>query len=294
MPRSRPSQDAHWFDSPESRDRMLTMYKAQLEGLPIPVTETDVETSFGNTHVVKAGDPANHPLVLVHGTNASAPAILEAFVDLADDYHVHAIDVIGQPNKSSARRLSMKNDQYGQWMNEVLEGLQVEKVRLVGVSFGGFLCMKAAAYTDERIKDIFLISAGGLGQGSMLKMFVNAFMPMQKFRKTGKEEHFQKFIRSSITDASNLTMQAMKEILLHYKVDTTPIPSLSRKEAARITKPVHILSSEKDMFFPASKVIPRAQAIFPSLAGTLLLENTLHVPSEKDTKRICEYMGEIP
>ncbi len=279
-----------WFDSIESKNRVLSIYEQQLQNLPFKYQEMDVSTTYGNTHVIEAGEQGKPALVLVHGTNASAPAVLDAFAALEKNYHIFAIDVIGQPNKSSSIRPNMKGEAYGKWLVEVLNALEVEDVQLVGISFGGFLCMKAAAFDGSRIDKLTLISSAGIAQGSVFKMYFNAFVPMKKFKKTQKEVYFEKFLESSITDASRWTLQSMKEILLHYTMDTSPIPKISKREATNIHCPMLVFASKQDMFFPGEKVLKRAKKLFPTFNSGHLLAQSLHVPSNSDVALIVDLL----
>jgi hypothetical protein len=60
------------FRSDDARDSYLQLYDAALSISTIPVTESDIETSFGRTHVLHAGDPSKPPLVALHGSSVSS------------------------------------------------------------------------------------------------------------------------------------------------------------------------------------------------------------------------------
>ena len=60
------------FRSDEARAAYCQLYDAALATSPIPLTESDIETSFGRTHVLNAGDPSKPPLVALHGSSISS------------------------------------------------------------------------------------------------------------------------------------------------------------------------------------------------------------------------------
>ena len=60
------------FRSDESRVAYWQLYDMALATSTIPVTESDIETSFGRTHVLQAGDPSKPPLVALHGSSISS------------------------------------------------------------------------------------------------------------------------------------------------------------------------------------------------------------------------------
>jgi hypothetical protein len=55
------------FKSDAARADYGGLYDEAITLSPVPVEESDVETSFGTTHVLTAGDPSQPPLVALHG-----------------------------------------------------------------------------------------------------------------------------------------------------------------------------------------------------------------------------------
>ena len=60
------------FRSDDARAAYFQLYDAALATSTIPVTESEIETSFGRTHVLHAGDPSKPPLVALHGSSVSS------------------------------------------------------------------------------------------------------------------------------------------------------------------------------------------------------------------------------
>lgn len=60
------------FRSDKARVAYWRLYDAALGAVPMPVTESDVETSFGRTQVLTAGDPSKLPLVAIHPLASSS------------------------------------------------------------------------------------------------------------------------------------------------------------------------------------------------------------------------------
>jgi hypothetical protein len=55
-----------------ARAAYCQLYDATLAASIMPVTESDVEASFGRTQILMAGDPLQPPLVALHGRSLSA------------------------------------------------------------------------------------------------------------------------------------------------------------------------------------------------------------------------------
>jgi pimeloyl-ACP methyl ester carboxylesterase len=92
------------FRSDDARAVYYDLYDAALAASPTPVTETDVDTSFGRTHVLAAGDSSKPPLVAIHPLAFSSTSWLPLLPTFAANHSVTMIDAIGDLNKSVARK----------------------------------------------------------------------------------------------------------------------------------------------------------------------------------------------
>ena len=71
-------------------------------------------------------------------------------------------------------------------------------------------------------------------------------------------------------------------------MDFTPVPVIKKEEAQLISTPITIIAAKKDIVFPGTKMLKRANKIFPSLKRTILLENSKHVQNKIDNNKIGE------
>ena len=145
-----------FFKSDKGRQEIYDLYDQKLEELNIEYKYLKVNTSYGETNIICTGNANNPPILLIHGSNGCAPIALEAYPNLSSEYHVFAIDVLAQPNKSAETRLNMKDHSYGIWMNEIIKELSLEEVRMIGFSFGGLVILKTLEFDESRIKEVYL------------------------------------------------------------------------------------------------------------------------------------------
>lgn len=276
------------YTSPEAKQRILNIYQEKLDELAIDYRFESVSTTFGDTNVIVTGDASNPPLVLIHGSNGCAPIALDIYPNLRKRYQVFAVDVIAQPNRSSETRPSMNDDSYGRWMNEVLEKLDLQEVTMVGFSFGGFVIFKQLAFDESRIKKAFLICPVGIVNGNPLKLIWNVFIPMKRYMSNGKEKHLNDFLNATFSVPDPFAKKMLPEVLKHFEMDFSPLPTFSKADAAKIKTPLTIVGAEKDLMFPGKKLLKRAQQIFPSLSGNVLLPNSKHVQNRADNLKIEE------
>ena len=116
-------------------------YDAALKLWPVPYEELDIPTRFGMTHVVAAGPPNAPVLVLLHGYMATSVMWAPNIADFSRDYRVYAIDIMGQPSKSVPGDSIRDANDYVAWLTATLDGLDLGRVSLVGMSFGGWIAL---------------------------------------------------------------------------------------------------------------------------------------------------------
>lgn len=274
------------YKSPASKDEILALYQKHLDKLELPHSSQNINTSFGSTHVIITGNPNNPPLLLVHGSNGCAPIALDIYPNLSKHFQVFAVDVIAQPNRSSETRPSMKDDSYGKWLHEVITGLELRNVTLVGFSLGGFILWKALSFNlsfnASNIKEAFIIAPIGIVSANPIKAMLKVFLPMQRFIRTGKTKFIDAVIDALFSERDDFAPLFLPKVFKNFDLDFSPIPNITPQEAKTISTPLTIIAAQDDIIAPGGRVLARASKIFPSLKHSLLLENSKHVQSRKD------------
>tara|TARA_R110001606_G_scaffold69496_2_gene158879 strand:+ start:2547 stop:3410 length:864 start_codon:yes stop_codon:yes gene_type:complete len=274
------------YKSETGKAEILTLYNQKLAGLNINYQYQDVETSFGTTNVIIVGDASKPPILIVHGSNGCAPIALETYSGLEAHFQVFAVDVVAQPNKSAETRLSMKNDDYGKWLHEVIDLLKLKKVTLAGFSFGGLVILKALEFKDANIKEVFLTAPAYLVNGNPLKALFKVFIPMKRYIKTKKVTYVERFLNELFTEKDAFAIDFLSKVFLHFKMDFSPVPIIKTQAAKAIKTSITLIAAKNDLMFPGEKMIKRANKIFPSLKKVILLEQSKHVQNSVDNKRI--------
>jgi pimeloyl-ACP methyl ester carboxylesterase len=274
------------YKSETGKAEILKLYNQKLENLNINYHYQDVETAFGKTNLIITGDASKPPILIVHGSNGCAPIALETYSGLESHFQVFAVDVLAQPNKSEETRLSMKNDDYGKWLHEVIDHLKLSNVTLAGFSFGGLVILKALEFKDVNIKEVFLTAPAYIINGNPLKALFKVFIPMRCYIKTKKVKYVERFLKELFTEKDAFAVQFLSKVFLHFKMDFTPVPVINRREADLIKTPITLIAAKNDLMFPGNKMIKRANKIFTSLKQTILLEQSKHVQNSADNKRI--------
>jgi pimeloyl-ACP methyl ester carboxylesterase len=274
------------FKTEKGKNEILSLYDQKLNELNIEFEYINVDTSFGKTNIIATGKPLNPPVIIIHGSNGCAPIALETYPNLSKNFRVYAIDVLAQPNKSSGTRLSMKDDTYGQWINEIINSLKIENVIMAGFSFGGLIILKTLEYNESKIKEVYLSAPAYIVNGNPLKVLFKVFIPMKRFIRTEKNKFVEKFLAEVFTERDEFAIKYLSKVFLHFKMDFTPVPVIEPKKAKLIRTPINIFAAKNDILFPGKKMINRSQKIFPTLKSVKLIDDSKHVQNKKQNKLI--------
>jgi pimeloyl-ACP methyl ester carboxylesterase len=83
--------------------------------------------------------------------------------ELSQDHRVYALDVIGLPGKSipDPHKPLRNRDDAVAWITEVLDSLDLDRVTLAGMSYGGWYTLNYAIRAPERLERIVLLPLEG-------------------------------------------------------------------------------------------------------------------------------------
>ena len=110
--------------------------------------------------------------------------------------------------------------------------------------------------------------------------------------KTGKPKHIRRFLSEIFTDDDPFALAFLSQVFLHFEMDFTPVPVISKKEAGRIRTPVTLFAAKQDLVFPGERMIKRAKRIFPSLRQAVLFEDSKHVQARVHNDQIEKFIME--
>ena len=129
----------------QTYDQLLKLWGCEL-------LERDVQTNFGITHVIEAGQDGAPPLVLFHGVGDDS-ALMWIFnaAELSKHFKIYAIDTIGGPGKSVPNKNYNENFDDIAWIDQIFDELKLEKAFIAGVSNGGFLVQYYTLKHPEKV-----------------------------------------------------------------------------------------------------------------------------------------------
>lgn len=258
---------------------MMDWYVHALERANIEYEALTVPTTYGETHLVAAGPKDAPPVVLLHGMEGNAASWRHQLAGLHRDFRLYALDIIGSAGKSSPTRLSHDNHEYGQWLSDVLTGLGIQRAHLVGISNGGWLILKFAAYAPERVASAVLMSANGIAPVRFpynLARFVDLAAVRAAKDALASTLLTRGMVRRAVTNTyvadADFDPQEIEWFYLlakYYRFRFPPGP-VSDTELASLTAPTLLLMGEREQFYPIDTVIERASKHLPRLQSEVI------------------------
>jgi len=161
----------------ESYDRLVASWGVETE-------KRDLDTSYGKTHAILAGDPALPSLLLFHGVgDNSALMWMYNAKGLSRYYRLIAIDTMGGAGKSRPDARYGRGFDLSRWLGDVLAALDIRKTYAAGVSYGCSLVQLLLTSFPDKIERIVGLAgsvAADNSRSSKLRQMANMmklFMP---------------------------------------------------------------------------------------------------------------------
>lgn len=146
------------FKNETAKKAYFVAYDHSLSTWPVAYESKFVPTTFGDTHLLVSGPENGKPIVLLHGKSGSATMWRENIAALSREHRVFALDILGDLGKSSIIKKYSNRTEFANWLSQVLDGLDLQKTDMVGVSMGSYLIVNYALEKPERLNKIVLLS----------------------------------------------------------------------------------------------------------------------------------------
>ena len=268
------------YKSPEGEAEILALYDEALADLGTGYESLTVGTRYGDTHVLAVGPEEAPPVLALPGGNFLNPTCLRWFLPLAEEYRLYAPDLVGQPGKSAQTRPSPKGDGHAWWVEDVLDGLGLRRVPLVGLSYGAGVAIRTMGYAPERVSRAALVSPAAVATGSIPRVLAQVALPMLLYRVRPTKERLLRAAKPILTEPEAPAVRQLGAVYRHVRLDAGLPRMASEGELRGFGGAVAVFASEEDVFFPARAVLPRAREIFPNLVHARALRGSRHVPSK--------------
>ncbi|MFJ5035683.1 alpha/beta fold hydrolase [Streptomyces sp. NPDC088560] len=260
--------------------------------------EGDVETSFGTTHVYRYDpeDPAARertPLVLVHGAGSCSAMWYPNTPALSAERPVYAIDTPGDPGRSVHRAPIHEPERAAQWLDETLAGLGLDRVHLLGSSYGGWLVLNQAYRAPERLASVTLLDPGGLEKVG-LRFFVWIFASLfATFAPKALRPRLASWLEQPVLVVPELRTMIRTGVRA-YRI-RRPVPQpLTDAELGAVRTPLYLLLGRRSLLVHPDRQVERVPRLIPG-ARAEIISRTGHGPqidhAELTNRKMLDFMN---
>ena len=265
------------FRTSAGKAAYLSAYDAAMKLWPGPYEEFDVPGPFGITHVVACGPKDAPPLVLLHGYWATLTMWTPNVADFSENYRVYAVDVMGQPGRSIPDKPIRNAADYVAWLTSILNELKLDRVSLVGMSYGGWLSLTYALAASERVRKLVLLSPAAsflplvrqFSLRGMLMLILPTHFTLNSFmRWLGIKDNPS---GCETRRAGDKIVDLMYLGLKHFRIPRGVIPTVfSDSELRAVQVPTLLLLGDREVIYDPATALARARRLLPNFQGGLL------------------------
>jgi pimeloyl-ACP methyl ester carboxylesterase len=266
------------YKTAAGQQAIMSAYDAALATYwPAHVTLT-VPTRYGETFAVVAGPPDAPPLVLLHGAGSNSAVWAGDAAAYTPYFRVYAVDLIGEPGKSAPARPPWEGPAFAEWLADVLDGLELPRVALVGISQGGWTALKFATAWPERVERLILLAPGGVVKDR--PSFLLRAVGWSIFGARGTEK-LKRLVLGDTEIPAELDEYLML-IMTEFKPRIGALPIFGDEELARLTMPVLLIGGDRDVIRDETAMAARLKATAPDVQ-TVILPGVGHTLTETTT-----------
>jgi pimeloyl-ACP methyl ester carboxylesterase len=262
------------FKSEQGRQAIIASYEEVLAraAARLPLRRHTVETALGPTHVVEAGADDLPPLLLLHGTASNSATWLGDIPRWSTRFRAIAADIVGEPGLSADRRLTLASDEPATWLASLLDALAVDRVRIVGMSLGGWIGLHFAVRHPGRVAALSLISTSGLAPQK--RSFLLYALSLALLGDWGMRRVNQMVCGDVELPADALAFMSL--VGRHFRPLVEPVPVFNDDELRRLSMPLQLFAGGHDLLVHTRPSVERIKRVVPH-AEAHLLEDRGHV-----------------
>lgn len=262
------------FRNEIGKQLVLEVYDKIIDSIDIQYQDIYLSTRLGETHIITTGSDSNPPLILIHAYYASAASWHKNLKQLSENFKVYNVDIIGDPNKSKPIKLIRHINDFIDWFEDILEGLNIDSAIFVGNSVGAFHIVNYYLHSPHRIKKMVLI-----GPAATFRQIMPFYLHTFPGGMTGWSilvDHAVKWVENGI--AFDADFRKLFFLLLKYGKATNQVfPTVfDDSKLIKVDIPTLLIYGEKENVYNYKLAINRAQKLIKNLR-VRIIENGNHI-----------------
>ncbi|WP_284742145.1 alpha/beta fold hydrolase [Amycolatopsis sp. RTGN1] len=264
------------YRTAEGAKAVRQRYDALIEDWPVPSERRTLETRLGATFAVVSGPVGAPPVVALQGSGGTAAHWLPDIATLAEHLRVHAVDAPGEPGRTVDARPPLGSPAYAEWLEDVLDALELPRAAFLGTSLGGWWALDHALRRPERVTALVLVNPAGIGRRRVAPLL--KFAAYSRFGAWGRRRSLAMVAKGGPADPGR---RAIGEFTLatfeHFKPRLEPIPAFPVERLRELATPVQahfgahdVLLDQRDAAAKLREARPDADVRLAEDAGHFL------------------------
>lgn len=244
----------HWR-SREGAESYRAAYDDVMATLPTPTRTHDVATEHGTVRVYEwaatdEAPDAELPVVLLPGIRSGAPMWGENLTHWIGQRTLYAMDAVGDSGMSTQSVPFTSFDDQATWVEQVLAGLDLERVHLVGHSFGGAIAASHALSHPGRVASPTLLEPVMVLRGLPASTYLWSALLLLPAPQSWKDRALAEIGGVSVEEVQERTPMSVMvdEGSKHYTAVTLVPRTFTDEEWRSLSMPVRVdLASDKSL-----------------------------------------------
>jgi len=260
------------YRSAEGERALKAAYAGFRQAWPVPREELRVPTRAGETFVIASGDPANPPLVLLHGAGSNSFMWMGDVARWAQRFRLFAVDIPGEPGESAPVRPPRTGEVQAEWLDDVLSGLGVVQTGLVGNSLGGWHALDYAIRRPGKVDRLVLLAPGGIGRVKLAFLAKSALLGV-----TGAAGRRRLLASIGSGTTHPAVARYLELIFTHFTPRRDPLPRFADAALAGLRVPILMFLGARDTLLDSAesrrrlaRAAPQAKIVWLPEAGHFL------------------------
>ncbi|WP_018758157.1 alpha/beta fold hydrolase [Paenibacillus terrigena] len=251
------------FTSKAGEAEFKNAYHEAMALIPKPNETKDIHTNYGTVRVYYFTEEKNRdkePIVLLPGRSASTPMWEPNLEGLMKERPIYAIDLLGEPGMSIQTVAIVNRQVQAEWLNQVLEALNLDRAHIVGVSIGGWTAINLTRYYPERIASISLLDPVFVFAPISLKMIalsIPASVPV--IPQAIREKMLSYISGGAKADESEPIAKLIESAMRNYKLKLPAPDQISIEDLKKIDLPILALMAENSTMHNSKKAVEKGK-----------------------------------
>lgn len=247
--------------TPEGRTRFAKAYRDAMAALPDPIETHNVNTEFGEVRAYRFSEKPGPPLVLLSGRAGTSAMYEPNIAALCQQYSVYTLDTLGEPGMSVQTVPIRTSADQARWLNTVLSELDLNRVHMVGVSFGGWQAVNLALHRPERIASLSVLDPPNVLARFSAELMLAALATIPIAPRAMRQWFLRWISGDEPVSDTDPVAKVIEAGMTEYKM-LIPIPTYpSDAELASIKMPVLAIVAGRSTIHDPQKAFYRAKTV---------------------------------